>query len=86
MSAVISILSIVLLTALDQIIKYFVELNLKPVQSISVLNNVLEWDYVQNTGAAFGAFSEKTTLLSVITGIIIIIGIAALVAKKIKNK
>ncbi len=49
MSAVISILSIVLLTALDQIIKYFVELNLKPVQSISVLNNVLEWDYVQNT-------------------------------------
>lgn len=86
MSAVISILSIVLLTALDQIIKYFVELNLKPVQSISVLNNVLEWDYVQNTGAAFGAFSEKTTLLSVITGIIIIIGIAALVAQKIKNK
>lgn len=86
MSAVISILSIALLTALDQIIKYFAEINLKPIQSIPVLNNVLEWDYVQNTGAAFGVFSEKTALLSVITGIIIIIGVAALVTKKIKNK
>ena len=86
MSAVISILSIVLLTALDQVIKYFVELHLKPAQTIPVLGGVLEWDYVQNTGAAFGAFSEKTTLLSIITGIIIIAGIAALAAKKIKNK
>lgn len=86
MSALISLLSIALLTVIDQIIKYFVELNLKPIQSINVLPGVLEWDYVQNTGAAFGFFSENTALLSVITGIIIVIGIAALIMKKIKNK
>ena len=86
MAALISLSAIAVLTAADQIIKYFVLFYLKPVGSVSVINGFLEWNYVENTGAAFGSFSGSTTLLSVITAVIILAGIAAILLKKIKNK
>ena len=86
MAVFISLLSIAALTAADQIIKYFVLLYLKPVGSVGVINGFLEWDYVENTGAAFGSFSSNTALLSIITAVIIIAGIAAIILKKINNK
>lgn len=86
MAALISLSAIAVLTAADQIIKYFVLLYLKPVGSVSVINDFLEWNYVENTGAAFGSFSGSTTLLSVITAVIILASIAAILLKKIKNK
>ena len=86
MAALISLSAIAVLTAADQIIKHFVLLYLKPVGSVSVINGFLEWNYVENTGAAFGSFSGNTTLLSVITAVIILAGIAAILLKKIKNK
>lgn len=86
MAVIISLASIAVLTAIDQIIKYFVELNLAPVGTKGFIDAFLEWEYVRNTGAAFGSFSNSTTLLSVVTGIIIIGWTGALVLKKIKNK
>lgn len=86
MAAVISLLSIAVLTAADQSIKYFAEAKLVESGEITVINRILSWDYVQNTGAAFGSFSEKTNLLSIITALIIIAGIAAIIFKKIKGK
>ena len=86
MAVFISLLSIAALTAADQIIKYFILLYLKPVGSVGAINGFLEWDYVENTGAAFGSFSGNTALLSVITAVIIIAGIAAIILKKINNK
>ena len=86
MAVLVSLSAIAVLTAVDQIIKYFVLLNLKPVGSVGVVNGFLEWNYVENTGAAFGSFSGNTTLLSVITAVIILAGIAAIIFKKIKNK
>lgn len=86
MAVFISLLSIAALTAADQIIKYFVLLYLKPVGSVGAINGFLEWNYVENTGAAFGSFSGNTALLSIITAVIIIAGIAAIILKKINNK
>ena len=86
MSVVISIVMIAVLAAADQIIKFFVETDLAPIGEKLVLKGVLGWEYVQNTGAAFGSFANNTVILAVITGIIIIIGIAAIIAKKIQNK
>lgn len=86
MAVLVSLSAIAVLTAVDQIIKYFVLLNLKPVGSVGVINGFLEWNYVENTGAAFGSFSGNTTLLSVITAVIILAGIAAIIFKKIKSK
>lgn len=41
---------------------------------------------MRNTGAAFGSFSQSTTLLSVFTGIVILAGIILIATKKIKSK
>lgn len=86
MAVVISLLSIAALTAIDQIIKHFVETYLKFEGSITVITDALQWDYVQNTGAAFGILKNSTNLLSIITGVILVAGIIAIVFKKIKNK
>lgn len=86
MAAAISILSIAVLAAIDQFIKFFVERDLAPIGEKVVLKGFLGWEYVRNTGAAFGSFSENTAVLSIITAIIIIIGLAAIIMKKINNK
>ena len=86
MSVVISLVSIAVLSAVDQLIKFFAERDLAPISEKVVIKGLLGWEYVQNTGAAFGSFSNNTAVLSVITGIIILIGIIAIIAKKITNK
>ncbi|MBQ8227612.1 MAG: signal peptidase II [Clostridia bacterium] len=86
MSVVVSLLSIAVLTVIDQVIKYFIEKDLRPVHEIPFIDGFLHWEYVQNTGAAFGSFSNSTTLLSIITGAIILCGIIAIIIKKINHK
>ncbi len=86
MSIVISFISIAILTAADQVIKFFVERYLQPVGSAEFIEGFIGWSYVRNTGAAFGSFSQSTALLSVFTGIVIIVGIILIATKKIKSK
>ncbi len=86
MAVIVSLISIALLTGIDQLIKYFVELSLRPISQVPFIEGFIRWDYVQNTGAAFGSFSNNTTLLSIITGIVIFAGIVAIIIKKIKHK
>lgn len=86
MSVVISLLSMAVLTAVDQLIKFFVERDLQSVGTVDFIDGFLHWEYVRNTGAAFGSFSGNTQLLSIITGIIIICGIIAIIIKKINHK
>ena len=86
MSVIISLASIAVLSAIDQLIKFFAERDLAPISEKIVIKGFLGWEYVQNTGAAFGSFSNNTVVLSVITGIIILIGIIAIIAEKITNK
>lgn len=86
MSIVISFISIAILTAADQVIKFFVERYLQPVGSAEFIEGFIGWSYVRNTGAAFGSFSQSTALLSVFTGIVIIVGIILITTKKIKSK
>ncbi len=86
MAVIISLLSIAVLTVADQVIKFFVEKDLRPVEEIPFVDGFLHWEYVQNTGAAFGSFSDNTLLLSIVTGIIIFCGIVAIIIKKINNK
>lgn len=78
--------AIAVLTAVDQLIKFFVERDLQPVGKMSFIDGFIGWEYVRNTGAAFGAFSSNTKLLSVFTGIVIVAGIAVLLMGKIKSK
>lgn len=81
-----NLIAIAVLTAVDQIIKYFVERDLRPIGEKPFIDGFLGWQYVRNTGAAFGSFSDNTTLLSVFTAVLLIAGIVALLMGKIKNK
>ena len=86
MSVIISFISIAVLTAADQVIKLFVERYLAPVGTEEFINGFIGWNYVRNTGAAFGSFSDNTVLLSVVTGAVLLAGIILIAMKKIKSK
>ena len=86
MSVLISFISIAVLTAVDQVIKFVVERYLQPIGSAEFINGFIGWNYVRNTGAAFGSFSQSTTLLSIVTGIVILAGIVLIATEKIKSK
>lgn len=84
MIQVITLVSILLLVALDQIIKLLVLNYLEPIGSVPVIDGFIRLNYAENTGAAFGSFSGYTELLSVFTFVAIVIGTLALMLKKIK--
>lgn len=86
MSVLISFISIAVLTAADQLIKLAVERNLQPIGTAEFINGFIGWNYVRNTGAAFGSFSQSTTLLTVVTGAVILAGIILIATKKIRSK
>ncbi|MBR0348427.1 MAG: signal peptidase II [Clostridia bacterium] len=86
MGSIISLISIAVLTAADQIIKIFVERYLQPVGEKAFIEGFVGWQYVRNTGAAFGSFSDNTLLLTIFTAVFLLAGIIALLSGKIKNK
>ena len=86
MSVIISLISIAVLTAADQVIKLFVERFLTPVGTAEFINGFIGWNYVRNTGAAFGSFSDNTVLLSVVTGAVLLAGIVLIAMKKVKSR
>lgn len=57
----------VLLVALDQISKNHIVKYLKGKENIVLIKNVFEFEYVENTGAAFSSFSGKQTFLLILT-------------------
>ena len=53
------ILIVAILIAADQIIKHFVVLKLKDQPAYVLWDKVLEFDYVENTGSAFGMLQNQ---------------------------
>lgn len=84
MIQVITLNSMLLLVALDQIIKLLVVNYLEPIGSYPLIDGFIQLNYAENTGAAFGSFDRYTTLLSVFTFLAVVIGIVLLMLKKIK--
>lgn len=84
MLQVITLLSMALLVALDQIIKLLVIKYLEPIGSFPLINGFIRLNYAENTGAAFGSFSRYTMILSIFTFMVIFAGIVLLMTKKIK--
>lgn len=86
MSAIISLVLVAVLVCADQLIKLAVETYLAPVGEMGFIDGFIGWRYVQNTGAAFGIMSGKTELLSLVTGIVLAVGIVLIAMRKIKPK
>ena len=86
MSVLFAVLLCCSLIGIDQIIKILVINYLKPVQYIDVLEGVLRFRYVENTGAIFGSFAAHTAFLTVFSIILLGVTIFMLVKNKDKNK
>ena len=76
------IILIPLLTVLDQVIKELVIANLKGGNAFTVIPGLLEFKYLENTGAAFGIFQDMTWFFSLATAAIIVIVIVYLYKTK----
>lgn len=61
----ISIAVVAVLVLADQIIKYFIDLNLKPIGSVVVIPKILQLSYYENDGAMMGMMSGKTTTMTI---------------------
>ncbi len=81
-----AILLCLTLVGADQIIKLLVINYLKPIQYVDVIDGVLRFRYVENTGAIFGSFSTHTVVLTVFSVILLGFTIFFLISNKNKNK
>ena len=70
---IISLISVAILVAIDQITKYYVNINMTPYKDeVEVIKGVFALKYIKNSGAAWGSFSGKTILLLIISIILIL--------------
>ena len=66
-----------LLVLADQIIKLFVDMYLKPVGSVPLIDKILQLSYYENDGAMMGMMSGKTVTMTVLA--VICLGVIAFV-------
>lgn len=77
---------IILLVAIDQIIKVIVDSFLRPIGEINVIPNILRFRYLENDGAMMGFMEGKTDIMTILA-LICFAGVAVLIfSGKITNK
>lgn len=86
MSVIFAVLLCLGLIGADQLIKLLVIEYLKPIQYIDVLEGILRFRYVENTGAIFGSFATHTAFLTVFSVILLVVTIFFLIKNKNQNK
>ncbi len=84
--AIICLVLALLLVAIDQIIKYFVIIYIKPVSSVVAIEHILDLTYVENTGVAFGMFKDLRWLFVLLTSVVIVVFIVLLFKSGNKSK
>ncbi len=86
MVAVLSVLLCLALIGGDQFIKYLVVEYLKPIEYVNVIDGILRFRYVENTGAVFGSFATHTVLLTILSIVLLVFTIYFLITNKSKSK
>jgi lipoprotein signal peptidase len=81
---IIVLLSVVILTALDQYSKYIALTHLKPLGNITVIKGWFDFTFVENRGAAFGILEGQRWLFVLLT-IAVTIGVI-IYLRKMKEK
>lgn len=69
---IVSIISFLVFIFLDQITKYFAVLNLKDKEPFVIIEDVFEFRYLENRGAAFGMLQNKQIFLLSLTVIFLL--------------
>ncbi|MGE4214678.1 MAG: signal peptidase II [Anaerotignaceae bacterium] len=81
---IIILLSVVILTAIDQYSKYIALTQLKPVGNIKVIDGWFDFTFVENRGAAFGILEGQRWFFVILT-IAVTIGVI-IYLRKMKEK
>lgn len=76
---------IILIAALDQVVKLAVAEHLVSAGSIPLIRDVFHLTYCENTGAGFGIFADYTWLLSLLTIIVVAAVVLYVVVKRPKS-
>lgn len=77
-------LAIVVLVGIDQLTKYFVVTNLKPIGQKMLIPGFIQLNYVENTGAMMGMLGGRTTLMIILAFIVLAVLFALIITKKIR--
>lgn len=80
----ISFAGILVLVGIDQLIKYFVDLYLKPIGSVVVIPKILSFTYLENDGALFGTMGGQTAFMTALAVICSLSIIGVLLLSKVK--
>lgn len=86
MAIIPALLIVAALVGADQLIKYLVIEYLKPVYIIDIIDGVLRFRYVENTGAIFGSFSAYTAVLTAFSVVLLGVTVYFLLSHKSKSK
>lgn len=74
-----------ILLAVDQLLQMWGMNSLKPIGQIEIIPNLFNLTYVENRGAAFGIFQGGVIPLAVVSGILLVIVVAAILLNKFKS-
>lgn len=86
MFQIISLAIIAALTVIDRLTKYVAVFTVKADGPKEFLFGLFNFTYVENTGAAFSMFSDKTDTLSILTALFLVAIIFLLMKKTFESK
>ena len=86
MFVAIAIIASVILVGIDQFLKLLAVEHLSSGEYFTVIEGVLRFRYVENTGAVFGSFSNHTVLLTIFSVLLLAGAIFLLVTNKNRAK
>ena len=71
-----------LVVVIDQVIKYFVAMYLPHAGVVTAIPHLLDLNYVENPGVAFGMFENMRWIFVALTSVIIVILLYIIIFKK----
>ncbi len=72
-SVILGAAAIILLVLLDQVTKYFAVLHLKDQPDFILIDGVMQLQYLENRGAAFGILQNQRTLFIILFIVVVIV-------------
>lgn len=86
MQILIPLISILVLTGIDQLLKYWAIQSLAPIGTYPIIQGIFQLRYLENQGMAFGMMEEQWWLLIGGTAVILIAGLVIIFLRKIHSK
>ena len=77
-------MSMLVLVGVDQLIKYYVDLRLKPVGTVPFIEGFMQFSYYENDGAMMGMMSGKTLTMTILAVICLVVIMFVIFSGKVK--